>query len=151
LVPRSITPGRKRPFFIVPYTVSHCRKRPENRVCDRLCSFTTRWSTAVILRIWNESNTTRKRPETTVHVTVFDGYGGRNHCPGLWSQLQIFCAYWSPLSSTCSNSTLSQIQRGCGWFEALFFFLWFLCSSGGYLFLVETQIFLNKFYLIFMV
>ncbi len=31
-----------RPFFVVPYTVSKCRKRPENRVCDSLRSFTTR-------------------------------------------------------------------------------------------------------------
>jgi len=71
-----------RPVFVVPYTVSNCRKSPENRVSDRLRSFTIRWNTAVILRIWNESNTTRKRPERTVHVTFFDGYVGRNHCPG---------------------------------------------------------------------
>ncbi len=41
-----------RPVFVVPYTVSNCRKRPE----------------------------------TTVHVTFFNGYGGRNHCPGYQSQ-----------------------------------------------------------------
>jgi hypothetical protein len=31
-----------RPFFVVPYTVSSCRKRPENEVSDRLHSFTIR-------------------------------------------------------------------------------------------------------------
>jgi hypothetical protein len=40
-----------RPFFVVPYTVSNCRKRPENRVSDRLRSFTIRRNTAVILRL----------------------------------------------------------------------------------------------------
>jgi hypothetical protein len=85
-----------RTVFVVPYTVSNCRKSPENRVSDRLRSFTTRWNTTVILRIWNESNTTRKRPEMTVHVTFFDGYGGRNHCPG-W--------YWPLPSSLVTGST----------------------------------------------
>jgi hypothetical protein len=78
-----------RPFFVVPYTVSNCRKRPENRVSDRLRSFTIRRNTAVILRLWNESNTTSKLPETTVYVIVFDGYGGRNHCP-MGSQIFLF-------------------------------------------------------------
>jgi hypothetical protein len=40
-----------RPFFVVPYTVSNYRKRPENRVSDRLRSFTIRRNTAVILRL----------------------------------------------------------------------------------------------------
>ncbi len=40
-----------RPFFVVPYTVSNCRKEPENRVSDRLRSFTIRRNTAVILRL----------------------------------------------------------------------------------------------------
>ncbi len=71
-----------RTFFVVPDTVSNCRKRPENRVSDCLRSFTIRRNMAVILRLWNESNTTGKLSETTVYVIVFDGYGGRNHCPG---------------------------------------------------------------------
>jgi len=32
----------------------------------------------------------RKRPETTVQVTFFDGYGGRNHCPGTRLLIQPF-------------------------------------------------------------
>jgi len=31
-----------RPVLVVPYTVTNYRKRPENRVSDRLRSFTTR-------------------------------------------------------------------------------------------------------------
>ena len=99
--PRSITPGRKRPFlpyltrfistvlwplFVVGYTVSNCSKRPENRVSDRLRSFTVRWNTVVIWSIWNESNTSRKLPKTTVCDTVFDGYGGRKYCRGKTSK-----------------------------------------------------------------
>jgi hypothetical protein len=46
-----------RPFFVVSYTVSNCRRRSENRVSDRLRSFTIRWNTAVIRSLPNESNT----------------------------------------------------------------------------------------------
>ncbi len=54
-----------RPFFFVSYTVSNCRRRPENRVPNRLRSFTIRWNTAVIRKLPNESNTiknSRLRP-----------------------------------------------------------------------------------------
>ncbi len=37
-----------RPFFVVSYTVSNCRRRSENGVSDRLRSFTIRWNTTVI-------------------------------------------------------------------------------------------------------
>ena len=94
--PSSITLGRRWPFFTVfdsvhidrittafcrRITVSNCSKRPENRISDRLRSFTVRWNTAVIQSIWNESNTNLKLPKTTVCDTVCDGYGGRKHCP----------------------------------------------------------------------
>ncbi len=39
-------------------------------VNDRFLSYSTRLICVVL------------RPETTVHVTFFDDYGGRNHCPG---------------------------------------------------------------------
>ena len=45
-------------------------------------SFTIRQNTAVIRRLWNVCLHDRKLSFPTVHGTVFNDYGGRNHCPG---------------------------------------------------------------------